>query len=100
MDTPLDDVAAPLALLVELERPPRAARAAFALIPPLGNRVRDAPSAQLLATRGIAVACVREQMGRPLARTPPIAGPRDPNRVEHRPQLRAVMPLAGREHYR
>jgi len=99
VDTPLDHGAAPIAFLVKLERAPRPARPALALILPLGNRVRDAPLPQLIATLGIAAAFIRDQLVRPLARPPAVARPGDANRVQHRLQPRAVMALPGGEHH-
>jgi hypothetical protein len=65
------------------------------LVGPLGDGVGDPALAQQPAAGGVAVAAVGNQMSWPLAGPPQPSWARDPDGVQQRPQLGALMTLAG-----
>ncbi len=100
IDAALHDVAAGIGRRVEGQRATGSRGAPCSLIGALGNGVRDVPLAQQPPAARIAVALVGDHPVRPRARTPASTGSGHPDAVQHWPQLRAVVPLARRDHHR
>jgi hypothetical protein len=65
------------------------------LVGALGDGVGDPPPAQQPPTCRVAVAAVGDQVRGPLARSPRPTGARDPDGIQQRPELGALMALAG-----
>ena len=96
IDAPLDHIPTRVDGLVKGQRPTTSCGAARPLIPSLRNRVRDLPLTQQPTTARVTVALIRDEPLRARSWSPAPAQPWDPNASQHRLQLRAVMPLPGR----
>src|SRR5262249_14417972 len=83
--------------LVEGQRTSWSCRATGALIASLRNRVWDLASPQPLATARITVPLIGNDPVGTHSWPSPSAGPWHADAGEHRDQLRAVMPLSGRD---
>jgi hypothetical protein len=101
-DGPLDHVALPVAHRIDPGRPATpwaSAGSGRPLVGPLGDGVRDPASAQQLPAGGVAVAAVSGQMRWPLAGPTQPAGARDPDGIQQRLELGALMALSGGDHH-
>jgi hypothetical protein len=78
----------------------RSSSTARLLIGALGNGVRDVSATEQPTAARVAVAFVGDEAIRPRARASPSTGPWYPDAVQHRSQLRTVVPLARRDHDR
>lgn len=100
IDTAFDDVAPGRGRPVERQRASWPGRPLGALVTALRDRMRDLPRPQEPPTAEIAVAFVRNHSVGPGAGSSPSAGAWNPNAVEHRRQLGAIMALSRRNHDR
>lgn len=100
IDTALDYIATRVDRLVEGERTTRPSRPPSALIPALGDHVRDLPRAQKTTTARVAVPFVGDEPIRtgPGPSTSTVSRDMDP--LQYRFQLRTIVPLPWCDHDR
>ncbi len=101
-DRPLDHVALAVAHRIDQRRPatPGApAGSGLLLVAALGDGVSDPPLTQQPPAGAVAVAAVGDQMGWPFTGPPQPAWARDPDGVQQRLKLGALVALAGGDQY-